>query len=113
MQADYLLPLAVTLSHLAVAPYTKVEESFTLQATHDIIRHGVPTTDVAAYLKQHYDHISFPGVVPRSFVGPLLLAYASAPFRVLLGAFVSELLIGLHSTPSDLAAVRWLTRRTC
>ena len=66
--------------HLYVAPYTKVEESFNIQATHDIITYGIPFRNVNAYLEAHYDHLSFPGSVPRTFLGPLALAGASWPF---------------------------------
>ncbi|KAG2228882.1 hypothetical protein INT48_004922 [Thamnidium elegans] len=74
-----------------LAPFTKVEESFNLQATYDILHSSF----------SNYDHIQFPGVVPRTFVGATLLSilsYAFIPFldllqqqvlvRVLLGGCV-------------------------
>ncbi|KAI9781802.1 MAG: dolichyl-P-Man:Man(7)GlcNAc(2)-PP-dolichol alpha-1,6-mannosyltransferase [Peltula sp. TS41687] len=68
-----LLPSLILL-HLVLSPHTKVEESFNLQATHDILTHGIPTKYVRQRLKEQYDHFSFPGVVPRTFTGALLLA---------------------------------------
>ena len=71
-----LLFLALALLHLVVAPYTKVEESFSVQATHDILFHG---DNLPAY-----DHLEFSGVVPRSFVGPLSVSAMAYPLMLLL-----------------------------
>lgn len=58
------------LAHLLYSPYTKVEESFNIQAVHDILNYGVYPEDVL----QSYDHVKFPGVVPRTFVGSVCIA---------------------------------------
>lgn len=70
------LPLIVPIAHVLLSPYTKVEESFTLHAVHDVLAHG---SDVAKW-----DHVQFPGAVPRSFLPPIALAAVVWPFSKLL-----------------------------
>lgn len=74
-----LFPPLIALHHI-ISPYTKVEESFNIQATHDILTHGVPTSNAAVRFRTNYDHMKFPGAVPRTFIGALALAALSKPF---------------------------------
>ncbi|KAF4677036.1 hypothetical protein FOL47_003769 [Perkinsus chesapeaki] len=77
---------------IILAPYNKVEESFNTQAVHDFLYHGI---DIKAY-----DHIEFPGVVPRTFLGSMLLAIASWPavrvIDLIMGGVVDNRILSLY-----------------
>ncbi|KAJ1666345.1 dolichyl-P-Man:Man(7)GlcNAc(2)-PP-dolichol alpha-1,6-mannosyltransferase [Coemansia sp. RSA 1646] len=73
---DYIFAAVVALSVLW-APYTKVEESFFMQAVHDILKWG--------RINNYFDHLAFPGVVPRSFIGPLFISALACPAKLLNG----------------------------
>ncbi|KAI0309435.1 GPI mannosyltransferase, partial [Amylostereum chailletii] len=81
--AQDLLIIAVGWTHVLLAPYTKVEEeSFNLHATHDVLMYGVLPDALP-----NYDHFTFSGAVPRSFVGSLALAALSTPVLHLATTF--------------------------
>ncbi|OZJ02357.1 hypothetical protein BZG36_04471 [Bifiguratus adelaidae] len=75
---DYALFGLLALYCLA-CPYTKVEESFNIQAVHDIVTYGVSPSALP-----QYDHLEFPGVVPRTFLGALLLSAYTYPITMIL-----------------------------
>lgn len=75
------LALTSTVS-LLQCPHSKVEESFNLQATHDLYYYGIGPALHATlgYSNKDdesllvYDHLQYPGVVPRTFCGPFLIS---------------------------------------
>lgn len=80
--------------HLLCAPYTKVEESFNMQAAHDILVYGTPTSgDVYERLAATYDHFTFPGAVPRTFLGAVLLAGVGQQLVTLVGFAHAQLVV--------------------
>ncbi|XP_059651656.1 dol-P-Man:Man(7)GlcNAc(2)-PP-Dol alpha-1,6-mannosyltransferase isoform X2 [Cornus florida] len=66
-----LLLGSIAAFYVFMAPYTKVEESFNVQAMHDILYHR--------HHIENYDHLDFPGVVPRTFIGALLVSILASP----------------------------------
>ncbi|GAB5370003.1 hypothetical protein AAMO2058_001454900 [Amorphochlora amoebiformis] len=81
MVYDVVLDLVtfwVVCLHAVMCPYTKVEESFNTQAVHDILAFGITPDGL-----EEYDHFSFPGVVPRTFVGPLSLSLVMKPLQLI------------------------------
>ncbi|KIL59668.1 glycosyltransferase family 22 protein, partial [Amanita muscaria Koide BX008] len=82
-----LFLLSIVWIHVFLAPYTKVEESFNLHATHDVLMYGVGPDAL-----KNYDHFTFPGAVPRTFLGSVLLAWFSTPVIALANklGFVSS-----------------------
>ncbi|AJT29740.1 Alg12p [Saccharomyces cerevisiae YJM1444] len=85
--------LTVISFHLIQAPFTKVEESFNIQAIHDILTYSV--FDIS-----QYDHLKFPGVVPRTFVGAVIIAMLSRPYL-----FLSSLIQTSRPTSIDVQLV--------
>lgn len=87
--AETTLLLSVAALYIIHCPFNKVEESFNTQAIHDIINifpNRVPAQDLTKDISDEldykevairnllpWDHIKFPGVVPRTFVGVLLV----------------------------------------
>ncbi|KAF7544215.1 hypothetical protein G7Z17_g10131 [Cylindrodendrum hubeiense] len=95
--ADVILAsllFTIPLLHLLLSPYTKVEESFNLQAAHDILVYGTPTAgDVHARLAHTYDHFTFPGAVPRTFLGAVLLSGLGQPLVAVVGFQHAQLVV--------------------
>jgi alpha-1,6-mannosyltransferase len=60
-----ILLIAVALADLLLCPHSKVEESFQLQATHDLFYHGIGPAwrqfvgEESVALP--YDHLQYPG----------------------------------------------------
>ena len=79
--SDYLL-LVTICSYTLFCPFTKVEESFNMQAMHDILIHASVVTK--------YDHLEFPGVVSRSFIGAIVISSLSYPFHSVIKTFLFE-----------------------
>lgn len=91
---------SLIILHLLIAPYTKVEESFNIQATHDIITYSSLPGSLLKNLR-FFDHIDFPGAVPRTFLGALALSFVTKPIVAITGIqhaqFVARAALGLFN----------------
>ena len=110
-----VLFLVALMTSILLCPYTKVEESFGIQASHDVAYLG--------YSQQafgDYDHVVFPGSVRRSFIPPAALAVASKPvfdaIQHLLDSstYIHDAFVWLLDLPSpaNLTPRTWVQRRT-
>jgi alpha-1,6-mannosyltransferase len=71
LEVAFFLPFVY---YARLLPYTKVEESFNMQAIHDISQYGAFPNGGVDGLKAKYDHFEFPGVVPRTFIGAVVVS---------------------------------------
>lgn len=53
---------------------------------HDILVHGIPGSNAKQFFEANYDHVAFPGSVPRTFAGALVLSGLARPFVGFVGA---------------------------
>lgn len=83
-----LIVFLSTFLQLFLSPFTKVEESFNLHAIHDFIHQ--PSLSAVAHSG---DHVQFPGPLPRTFIGALLIgsiAKALLPIFRFIGLIQSK-----------------------
>jgi alpha-1,6-mannosyltransferase len=82
-----LVLLSSILILVFICPYSKVEESFNMQAIHDLLEHRWLLWGWQS-ITDNFDHLEFPGVVPRTFIGPLVLSSIVYPFHLAISATV-------------------------
>ncbi|EPX74277.1 uncharacterized protein SOCG_03488 [Schizosaccharomyces octosporus yFS286] len=87
-----------------ITPYTKVEESFSMQAIHDIQTYKLGLSK--------YDHQKFPGSVKRSFIPSLFIALISyLPAKHFSSLLAVRWTIGFLSCESFMAVAKALRKR--
>ncbi|XP_011017392.1 PREDICTED: dol-P-Man:Man(7)GlcNAc(2)-PP-Dol alpha-1,6-mannosyltransferase isoform X2 [Populus euphratica] len=98
-----LLLGSIAAFYVFAVPYTKVEESFNIQAMHDILYHR--------HRLENYDHLEFPGVVPRTFIGALIVSILASPIVVLINLLQLSKIYALISVRLVLGCVVLSTLR--
>ncbi|KAF5359561.1 hypothetical protein D9756_003528 [Leucocoprinus leucothites] len=88
-------------AYVLLAPYTKVEESFNIQAVHDLLTHGLAIDKL-----KNFDHFVHSGPIPRTFLGSTLLACITYPF-INIAAYLD-----LISSKADLQIIARLVLAT-
>eukprot|EP00737_Agarophyton_chilense_P002853 gb/GEZJ01003285.1/.p1 GENE.gb/GEZJ01003285.1/~~gb/GEZJ01003285.1/.p1 ORF type:complete len:527 (-),score=48.43 gb/GEZJ01003285.1/:688-2268(-) len=104
VHVEFLLILSVILLHVVLTPFTKVEESFNVQATYDLLYKA--WNNVSSF-----DHVEFPGVVPRTFIGPLILSVLSMGPKVVLNLLPWTMLHVVRAVLGGLVAISLLQVR--
>jgi alpha-1,6-mannosyltransferase len=93
--------ILVVLFYVICCPYSKVEESFNMQAVFDLTTFGSDTSS--------YDHLEFPGVVPRTFIGSLVIAALYLPLKLIISALALSGLYNQIAMRCVLGTVLWLS----
>lgn len=108
LSVETTLLLSVAALYIVHCPFNKVEESFNTQAVHDVINifpDKLPFQDAEATTSHQevafrtslpWDHTQYPGVVPRTFIGALLIGL---PLK--LAKYLMESGILMDNTESD------------
>lgn len=81
------LTLTSTLS-LIQCPHSKVEESFNLQATYDLYYFDFRDVFNEEMASMNFDHLHYGGVVPRTFLGPMIISIILKSISFVLQPFI-------------------------